>query len=211
MIRITVDPLRPDPDALERAAAVLRDGGVAAVPTDTLYGLAADPFNVTAVDRVFAIKGRMSDQALPLVAADSTQVRTWIGGWSTLGERLSDRFWPGPLTLVLAAPATMASAVTGGGGTVGVRVPAHAVTRALCAAVGRPLTATSANRSGTPATERPEMVAAELGEQLDAIVDAGVTPGGPPSTIVDITDGEPRLIRAGAVSWNAVRACARGV
>jgi L-threonylcarbamoyladenylate synthase len=209
LTRIIVDPLRPDPGALERAAAILRGGGVAAVPTDTLYGLAADPFNVAAVDRVFAIKGRMNDQALPLVAADAAQVREWIGGWSALGDRLSRRFWPGPLTLVLPAPPTLASAVTGGRGTVGVRVPAHVVTRALCAAIGRPLTATSANRSGAPATEHPDVVAAALGDGVDALVDAGVTPGGPPSTIVDITTGEPRLIRAGAVSWDAVNECAR--
>lgn len=210
MTRIIVDPVRPDPDALERAAAILRSGGVAAVPTDTLYGLAADPFNVTAVDRVFAIKGRMSDRALPLVAADAAQVREWIGGWSVLGDRLSGRFWPGPLTLVLTAPPTLASAVTGGRGTVGIRVPAHFVARALCAAVGRPLTATSANQSGKPATEHPDVVAGSLGDKVDALVDAGATPGGPPSTIIDITTGEPRLIRAGAVSWDAVKACAQG-
>jgi L-threonylcarbamoyladenylate synthase len=209
LTRIIVDPVRPDPDALARAATILRGGGVAAVPTDTLYGLAADPFNVAAVDRVFAIKGRMNDQALPLVAADSAQVREWIGGWSVLGDRLAGRFWPGPLTLVLPAPPTLASAVTGGRGTVGVRVPAHAVTRALCAAVGRPLTATSANRSGAPATEHPDVVAAALGLGVDVLVDAGATPGGPPSTIVDISTGEPRLIRAGAVSWDAVHECAQ--
>lgn len=209
MTRITVDPDRPDPDALERAAALLRRGGVAAVPTDTVYGLAADPFNAAAVDRVFAIKGRVSDQALPLVAADSAQIRAWIGGWSPLGDRLSRRFWPGPLTLVVSAPPAIVAAVTGGRGTVGVRVPAHAVTRGLCAAVGCPLTATSANRSGAPATGRPDVVAADLGDDVDALVDAGTTPGGPPSTIVDVTGDEPRLIRAGAISWDAVQACAR--
>jgi len=88
-------------------------------------------------------------------------------------------------------------------------VPAHLVTRALCTAVGCPLTATSANRSGAPATEHPDVVAAALGESVDALVDAGATPGGPPSTIVDLTTGEPRLIRAGAVSWDAVNACVR--
>lgn len=209
MLRVVVDPVQPDPVAVARAAATLRDGGVVAIPTDTLYGLAADPWNRAAVARVFAVKGRPDDRALPLVAGDVDQVKEWIGELDAITTRLVQRFWPGPLTLVMRAPEAIAPEVTAGGSTVGVRVPSHAVTRALCAAFGRPLTATSANISGQPATDNPNEVADRLSVGLDMLLDAGVTPGGSPSTIVDATQGELRLIRAGAVSWKDLQACVR--
>jgi L-threonylcarbamoyladenylate synthase len=124
-------------------------------------------------------------------------------------HRLAARFWPGPLTLVMPAPPRLAPEVTAGSGTVGVRVPSHAVARALCAAFERPVTATSANISGQPATDNPDEVAAKLAAVLDLLLDSGTTPGGPPSTIVDVTREEMRLIRAGAVSWEDVKACAQ--
>jgi L-threonylcarbamoyladenylate synthase len=155
------------------------------------------------------IKGREEDRALPLVAADVDQVTRWIGDMDAVSHRLAGRFWPGPLTLVMRAPAGLAPQTTAGGGTIGVRVPAHAVTRALCAAFDRPLTATSANISGEAAINDPDQVADRLSRGLDVLIDAGLTPGGPPSTIVDVTQRELRLIRAGAVSWKDVNACAQ--
>jgi len=195
--------------AIARAAATLREGGVVAIPTDTLYGLAADPWNPAAVARIFAIKGREDDRALPLVAANVGQVTRWIGEMDGVANRLAERFWPGPLTLVMRAPAELPSNVTAGGVTIGIRVPAHAVTLALCAAFERPITATSANISGQPATDRPDVVAEQLSRGLDVLLDAGTTPGGPASTIVDVTQTELRLIRAGAVSWEDVKRCAQ--
>jgi len=206
MLRIIVSAAAPDPASIGRAAAVLRAGGIAAVPTDTLYGLAADPFNPAAVSRLFTIKDREAGKAIPLVAAGIEQVLARFGLLPPLAERLAGQFWPGPLTLVLRAPPSIANEVTGGGGTVGVRVPAHDVTRALCQAAGAPLTATSANISGRPATADPAVVASELGARIDLLVDAGITPGGPPSTIVDVTGNELRLIREGAIAWHAVLA-----
>jgi L-threonylcarbamoyladenylate synthase len=204
MLRIAVNAAAPEPDAIARAAAVLRRGGLAAIPTDTLYGLAADPFSAEAVSRIFVVKRRESERAIPLVAADLNQLRRSIGPPTSLAERLAIRFWPGPLTLVVDAPPTLAPEVTGGSGTVAVRVPSHAVTRALCAACGVPLTATSANVSGEPPTNDPDVVGRSLGSLLDLLIDAGFTPGGAPSTIVDATGSEPRLIRAGAIAWDAV-------
>jgi L-threonylcarbamoyladenylate synthase len=209
MTRVVVDPLRPDPTAIARAATLLREGGVVAIPTDTLYGLAADPWNRVAVARVFTIKGRPDDRALPLVASDLGQVTQWIGEMAPAAHRLATRFWPGPLTLVMRAPSELAPEVTAGGQTIGVRVPSHAVARALCAAFERPVTATSANVSGQPATDDPDQVAAQLTGGLDLLLDSGTTPGGPASTIVDVTHAEVRLIRAGAVSWEDVKACAQ--
>ena len=208
MLRINVSASAPDPESIGRAASVLRAGGIAAIPTDTLYGLAANPFDAAAVARLFTIKNRELEKAIPLVACDLRQVRLRIGWLPEVAERLARRFWPGPLTLVVSAPVGIAPDVTGGTGTVGVRVPAHEVTRALCAAAGAPLTATSANISGRPATADPETVASELGTRIDLLVDAGPTPGGPPSTIVDVTGQEPRLIRAGAIEWHDVLAAA---
>jgi L-threonylcarbamoyladenylate synthase len=206
MKRIVVDPVRPDPAALAHAAATLREGGVVAIPTDTLYGLAADPWNSAAVTKVFAIKGRPDDRALPLVAANVDQVEQWLGEMNPMARRLAQKFWPGPLTLVMRAPGGLAPGVTAGGTTVGVRVPSHAVTRALCAAFERPITATSANISGQAATDDPEKIAETLASGLDLLLDSGTTPGGPASTIVDLTQGEVRLIREGAVSWKDVEA-----
>jgi L-threonylcarbamoyladenylate synthase len=209
LIRIRVDPRQPDRAAIARAADVLRGGGLAAIPTDTLYGLAADAFKPEAVARVFDVKGRASDRALPLVAASLGQVLQYFGALPAIGALLAERFWPGPLTLVLGAPDSLPPDVTGGLATVGIRIPAHAVTTALCGACGVPLTATSANLTGEPPTDDPDSVVRALGDTIDVLVDAGRTPGGAASTIVDVTGAEPRLVRAGAIAWEEVQACLR--
>lgn len=206
MRRVTVDPLQPDPSALLPLIEIIRQGGVVAIPTDTLYGLAADPFNARAVERLFEIKQRPHERAVPLVAADLSQVRAWLGELPAAGARLAARFWPGRLTLLVHAPPRLAAAVTGGLGTIGVRVPDHAAARALAAACGMPLTATSANLSGEPPTADPDEVARQLGAGLDALLDAGPVAGGLPSTIVDVTRQPPTLVRAGAVPWKEVGA-----
>jgi L-threonylcarbamoyladenylate synthase len=205
MRRVFVDPGAPQRDAIQEAARWIRQGGVVALPTDTLYGLACDPFRADAVARLFAVKVRAADQALPLIAADAAQVIAHFGAMPPLAARLADRFWPGPLTLILAAPAAIARGVTGGTGTVAVRVPAHDVARAIAAACDRPITATSANISGERATADPDEVERTLGDRIDLLIDTGPTPGGAPSTIVDATTGEPRLVRAGAVSWDELQ------
>lgn len=204
MRRVFVDPEAPQRDAIEEAATWIRDGDVIAIPTDTLYGLAADPFNPAAVARLFEVKGRDPGQAIPLIALDLHQITRDIGPLTPAAERLARRYWPGPLTLLLPAPLALAEAVTGGTGRVGVRIPAFAVTRAVCAAVGRPITATSANVSGQPATADPAVVEETLGDRVPYLLDTGVTPGGRPSTIVDVSSREPRLIRDGAIPWGEI-------
>ena len=205
MRRVFVDPEAPQRDALQEAAKWIRNGGLVALPTDTLYGLAADPFRADAVARVFAVKGRAAERGLPLIAADAAQIAARLGPLSPTGERLAAKFWPGPLTLVIPAPVALARDVTGGTGRVGVRVPAHDVARAICRAADRPITATSANRSGQPATADPAEVERTLGEAVDLLIDTGPTRGGVPSTIVDVTGPTPRLVRAGAVSWDDIQ------
>jgi L-threonylcarbamoyladenylate synthase len=209
MLRLNVDPAAPARAVLDRAAETIRAGGVVALPTDTLYALAADPFSELAVGRVLAAKIRTPERGLPLVAADVAQIVAQIGELSPLARMLAARFWPGPLTLLVAAPDAMAPAVAGGTGRVGVRVPAHAVARELCRACGCVLTATSANISGRAATADPDDVMTSLGARVDVLLDGGKTPGGLPSTIVDVSAIEPRLVRDGAISWETVLTCVR--
>lgn len=190
------------PQSIERAAEMIRDGLVVAYPTDTLYGLAVDPRNPEAVRRLFALKGRADTSALTLIAADYAQAAR-AARMSPLADRLARRWWPGPLTIVAAAASGLAPETLAGGHTVGVRVPASPVATALAAAVGGCITATSANRSGQPPASTPQQVAASLPD-VDAIVEADATPGGPPSTIVNATGARPVLIRAGAIAWDRV-------
>jgi L-threonylcarbamoyladenylate synthase len=205
MIRLTVDPKAPGADVMALAAQVIGRGGLIALPTDTLYGLAVNPFNAVAVERLFRAKGRSAAQALPLIAANHAQVVSALGELSQPAAALARRFWPGPLTLLVKAPASLAAAVSAGTGRVGIRVPAHAAARALCLACDGPLTATSANVSGEPASNDPDVVARAMSESIDLLLDAGLTAGGQPSTIVDVTAPSPVLIRAGAIEWEEVR------
>ena len=201
-----VDPQAPQRDALQEAAKWIRTGGLVAVPTDTLYGLAADPFRADAVARLCTVKGRTEGHPLPLIAADAEQIAARLGPLSPTAARLAAKFWPGPLTLLIPAAAALARAVPAGTGRVGVRVPAHDIARAICRAADGPITATSANRSGQPATADPAEVERALGADIDLLIDAGPTRGGAPSTIVDVTGAAPRLVRAGAISWEDIQA-----
>jgi L-threonylcarbamoyladenylate synthase len=207
MRRLFVNPRRPHRDAVQEAAARIRRGGIVALPTDTLYALAADPFSSEAIARLFDAKDRPAERAMPLVAADAAQVEASLGALPASGARLAATFWPGPLTLLIAARPALAPEVTGGTGRVGVRVPDDEVARAVCRAVGHPVTATSANISGQPATADPAEVERTLGARIDLLLDGGATRGGAPSTIVDVTSAEPQLVRAGAIPWENIQAC----
>jgi L-threonylcarbamoyladenylate synthase len=199
-----MDADKVDEGLLREIASLVAHGGVIAYPTDTLYGLAADPWNPTAVRRIFAVKARDTAQALPLIAADTAQLETVLGPMPPLAARLAGEFWPGPLTLLVPVPSTSPLAVASGQATVAVRVPAHQLAAGLARAVGVPLTSTSANRSGEAATADPDVVAKTLGDLIDGILDAGRLPGGRPSTIIDASGAVPRLVRAGAVPYERV-------
>jgi L-threonylcarbamoyladenylate synthase len=192
------------PDDLARAIDWLRRGGIVAFPTDTLYGLTVDPTSESAVASLFDLKGRRADAALPFVAASADQVFAWTPQASRQTRQLASAFWPGPLSLIVDAPGGLASSVQAADGSVAVRVPAHEVARALAAAWGSPIPATSANRSG----EAPAIAASDLGAlSRDArvlVVDAGPAPGGLPSTIVDARRVPTVLVRAGVVPWSRV-------
>ena len=201
--RLMVDPLVPDVDALRSASDALARGLIVAFPTDTLYGLAVDPRNPEAVRALYQAKQR-GDAPIPLIAADQAQVERQVGRMSPDARRLAARFWPGPLTLILEALPWLAEKFHGGARTVGVRVPNHPVARYLAREAGHPLTATSANLSGTEAASTADEVVAGLGDAVALVLDAGPTPGGLPSTIVDAQGDVVVLVRAGAVAWARV-------
>jgi L-threonylcarbamoyladenylate synthase len=206
--RLAVSPADPEPWALAFAADVLLRGGLVVFPTDTLYGLACDPRNADAVERVYRTKGRLTGQAfpraLPLVAASLQQVEAVAVRLSPLTRRLADCFWPGPLTLVVDVGPGIVEAVHAGLGTVAVRVPNHAVARGLAAHAGFPIVSTSANRSQQPATSTVETAIDALGDLIDLALDGGPTVGGAPSTIVDVRTDVPHLLREGAVPFSRV-------
>ena len=199
---LRVDPLDPDPAVIREAADLVREGLIVAYPTDTLYGLAVDPRNAVAVRRLYELKGRPEDSALTLIAADISHVRA-AGDLNVPAERLAARWWPGPLTIVVSARPILAREVLAGGATVGVRIPDSLAATAFARDTGFCVTATSANRSGATAASTAEAVAAALPD-IDAILDAGPSRGGAPSTIVNASGRDVSLIRAGAVPWERV-------
>jgi L-threonylcarbamoyladenylate synthase len=187
-------------EARRRAAAVIRGGGLLAFRTDTFYGVGADPFNPEAVRRIDELKGREGKPILVLVSDRAWAERLTVRR-GRLFDVLGERLWPGPLTLVLAADPRLPAGLTAGTGTVGVRYPADERVCHFVEACGGVLTATSANRAGRPPARSAGEAAAAFPAGLDLIVDGGETEALRPSTVVDISSDEPRLIREGAVSW----------
>jgi L-threonylcarbamoyladenylate synthase len=187
---------------IAEAAEVIRRGGVVAYPTDTFYGLGVDPRNAGAVGRLFVVKGRDADKASPLIASSLAQAAETVV-FTDMGRRLAERFWPGPLSLLLMARDPVSREALGGGDTAAIRVPDDEIARDLAAAVGYCITATSANVSGRPPASTPALLDDEVRARVDFIIQ-GTSPGGAPSTIVDVTGRVPRLVRAGAIAWDRV-------
>jgi L-threonylcarbamoyladenylate synthase len=203
MTRLPILAQSPEAAIVRRAVHALQSGRVVAYPTDTLYGLAVDPRDDAAVARLFAAKGRGPQLAIPLIAASIEQAQE-AADLTASELALARRFWPGPLTIVTTPKRTIAKAVLGGGSSVAIRVPSHAVACAIADAFGFCITATSANRSGEAAASSAGEISAALAAHLDLVLDAGPVTGGLPSTIVEIGAGGPRLVRAGAVPWERV-------
>jgi L-threonylcarbamoyladenylate synthase len=182
-----------------RCRDVVRARGVIAYPTDTFYGLGADPRDPEAVRRIFAIKSREAGQPILLLLHDRSEVTAWASAVTPSAERLMERFWPGPLTLVFSAAPDVLPELTGGGGTIGLRVPGNELTRELLRNLGTALTGTSANRSGGRDPRTAEEVMREVGDRVDLVLDGGATTGDRPSTVVDVTVEPPRIIRQGNI------------
>lgn len=198
--------VRDGPAGRRESIEVLRGGGIVAIPTDTVYGIAVALATPGGIERLFHVKHRPPDRAIALLLADAGQAAE-LAELSPAAEALAAAFWPGPLTLVLPArdSAALPAILRAGLATVGVRLPDHPVPRALAAAVG-PLPTTSANRSGRPDPVDAATVVAELGGGVDLVLDGGRTPGARPSTVVDVTTNAPSVLRVGLISEARIRA-----
>lgn len=190
----------PDDPILREAAAILAAGGLVAFPTETVYGLGADGLNPDAVARIYAAKGRPATNPVILHVDSPASARALVSEWPDTAQALADRFWPGPLTLVLPASPAVPAIVRAGGPSVALRCPSHPVALALIRAAGRPLAAPSANRSQNLSPTRAEHVASSLGEAVDLILDAGPTQAGLESTILDLRGDRPCILRPGPIS-----------
>ena len=199
------DELLPEIRAqVERGISVLKQGGLVAFPTDTVYGLGACADNEQAVAKVYRVKERPMSLALPLLLADSAQIKEVADSVPAIAWRLIEKFLPGPLTIVLYKAESVLDAVTGGGDTVAVRIPAHPVPVALAERVG-PIVGTSANLTGKPSPLTAGEVRSQLGDKLDLIIDGGWCPGGRESTVVDVTGDVPVILREGPISREALK------
>lgn len=194
-----------EPGAIERVAGILKQGGIAAFPTETVYGLGADAFNADAVARVFAAKGRPGGKPLILHVSGPEMLAQVVADVPAAARVLIEAFWPGPLTLVLKKAAGVPAIVTAGGDSAAVRCPAHPVALALIRTVGRPLAAPSANRSGSPSPTTAGEVMEDLAGLIDAVLDGGPTGIGLESTVVDLNVCPPTVLRPGAVPVETLR------
>lgn len=202
--------LHAGPKAIERAVAVLRHGGVVAFPTDTVYGLGAHSGIAVAIEKLFQVKERERLKAIPLLIARAEDLSTVAAQVPEIAWRLAERFWPGPVTLVVPRAATVLDVLTGGAPSVAVRVPAHEIALQLIAKLDAPLAATSANLSGQPETVTAKEVREALGERVRLILDGGRCPGGVASTVIDVTVSPPSIRRRGAMV-NEVQAFLSGI
>lgn len=195
--------MKPD-ESLSRAVAALRAGEVVVYPTETFYGIGADAFAPAALERIFTIKGRDVAQTIALIAHDRAAAFAIAREVPPIAQALARAFWPGPLTLVMPARDDLPPALIGPDGGVGVRVSSHPVARALAQALGRPLTATSANRSGAPPAQTIAQARVSLGGAIEIFVEGGTLTGGAPSTVVQCDSTGWRILRAGAIAVDRI-------
>jgi len=191
-------------DAVERAVAILRGGGLVAFPTETVYGLGADATNAEAVGRIFTAKGRPADRPLTVLLGPSADPAPWVH-WTEGAARLAERFWPGPLTLVLPLRRSLPDAVTATGSTLGLRVPDHPVAIELLERFGGGIAAPSANRSGQLSPTSADHVRQDLGDRVDLVLDGGPCAVGLESTVLSLV-AAPTVLRAGALSTRDLEA-----
>ena len=186
--------------ALEKASVIIRKGGVIAYPTETFYGLGVKYDDLTALKKLYGIKYRSWNKALPLIIGEKGELDLIASSITDTAEKLAERFWPGPLTLLLPARPDISEFITAKTGKIAVRIPGASFALDLARSLVFPITATSANISGMPPADTADDVIRYFGDALDLIIDCGKTPGGKPSTIVDASGQKIRFLRAGAIS-----------
>lgn len=195
---VYIDPAHPSAHLINKAAAVIRTGGIIVYPTETLYGLGADPLDSEAIKRLYEIKGREADKPIPYLIKDQEMLATLVDEIPPIGRQLMERYWPGPLTLIFQATEGLPPPLRGEAGTIGVRISAHPIARLIVEAVNAPLTSTSANPAGTGDLIDARSIAEILGDEVDLIIDGGEV-AGRGSTVVDLTVDPPKVVREGMI------------
>ncbi len=188
------------PDYSRRAAAVIREGGIVAFPTETYYGLGVNPFNRDALRRLFRVKQRSRSKAILVIIDDMAQLSTLVAEFPEPYKPLIDRHWPGPLTLIFPALASLPELLTGGSGTIGVRMSSSITATGICRASGIPVSATSANISGEPPSSCVDDVLHYFNDSIDLVIDGGINAAPQCSTIVALEDGRVRILRPGLIT-----------
>ncbi|MBZ5554756.1 MAG: threonylcarbamoyl-AMP synthase [Acidobacteriia bacterium] len=202
---ISVDQKKFKESELTPAGIAIRAGLVVAFPTDTFYGLGADPFNLAAVERVYQIKGRPRSKPLLLLIDDVEQTTMLTAELPDSFDELAREFWPGPLTIVMRASHRLPLKVTGGTGNIGLRMPNSKLARALIHSAGVPLTATSANLSTLPSCTTASQVLGQIGGRVDMLIDGGTVLADKPSTVVDLTGPSIKIIREGVIGKSKLK------
>jgi len=192
-------------EQIKRGVSILRAGGIAAYPTDTVYGLGASASLPRAIERIYEVKERPPNMALPLLLSDVSQITGVAESVPEIAWSLIHAFLPGALTLVLQKSSSVSDIISGGGTTVAIRIPAHPVPVALVEGLGAPIVGTSANLSGKPSPLTAGEVHSQLGSKVDFIIDGGRCPGGKESTVVDVTGETPVVLREGAITLKEIR------
>ena len=190
------------PTVIRQALEILHAGGLVAFPTDTVYGVGALSFDGKAVESIYAAKERPVEKAIPVLIGDTGDIHKAASEVPAMAKKLAERFWPGPLTLVVPKHIDLPESVSATN-TVGIRVPDHAVARSVLRAAG-PMAVTSANLSGQPSPSTAEEVYAQLNKRIALIIDGGKTPGGVPSSVVDCTGPQPRILRDGPIRFEDI-------
>ncbi len=199
MLYLKVDPQQYDEAAISQAAEIILRGGIVAFPTDTIYALGVDPYNQQALMKLYELKQRPLGKPLPLLIGRREQVGELVTEAPEAAQKLMGRFWPGPLTLVFHSGEGLLHSQVTAEGKIGLRLPASKIARRLCQLSGLPITASSANLAGQPGSLSASQVYKYFAEKLDAILDAGPAPGSQVSTVLDVTERPPRILRAGAI------------
>lgn len=204
---LRVDPKFPDPKEIQKGAHFILEGEVVAYPTETIYGLGVDVFNKRAVKKIYDLKSRDYGLPISILVSDSAMLKEIVTQIPDRVNALMRRFWPGPLTILFEVKESFPKSLVTNTGKVGVRVSAHPIAAALVKAVGRPITTTSANRSGFPPSLNVKHVTKYFGERLPCVIDGGECEPSHGSTVVDVADETMRIIREGALSAEEVIRC----
>ncbi|GKS58735.1 hypothetical protein YTPLAS18_22620 [Nitrospira sp.] len=206
MVRLLTSRIGLSSSLLHEATELIRTGGLLAIPTESSYALCVSPFHAAAVDRVCALKGGRDQKPILVLIGDRLQLKDLVEVIPPPAELLMDRYWPGPLTMVLPAHASLPGRLTAGTGTIGVRLSAFEPLVPVLGAVG-PLTGTSANRSGEPPLMTAEAVVRTFGDDIDAVLDLGAAGGNPASTVIAVQNQSVSLVREGPISRAHLRIC----